>query len=94
MNLQEFKAWFEGFSENMTGVPNKTQWEKIKAKIATIEDKPPMTYPVFVEKYPWVKTYPPFTYLSNSTATANTLENKGNVFLSAFKELGRSESAQ
>lgn len=37
MNLQEFKAWFEGFTEDMTGPPSKKQWERIKARVKEID---------------------------------------------------------
>ena len=76
MNLQEFKAWFEGFSENMNGVPTKKQWEKIQAKIATIEDKPPMSYPVFIDRYRhWFDSWPyrPIYATSGYAQTSNNL---------------------
>jgi len=27
MTLQEFKAWFSGYTEAMNGPPNATQWD-------------------------------------------------------------------
>ncbi len=60
MTQQEFKAWFDGFTEAMDGAPNKKQWERIKARVKEI-DGVVTTYPVFVE--PWyVPPYwaPPF----------------------------------
>ena len=53
MNLSEFKAWFEGFSEGFSGVPSKKQWERIQAKIEEIKDAPATTYPVFVDRWVW-----------------------------------------
>jgi len=58
MNLSEFKAWFEGFTENLDGKPDAKQWARIKAKIGEIKDAPPTSYPVFVDRYwnyprPW-----------------------------------------
>jgi hypothetical protein len=50
MTLAEFKAWFNGFTESMEGVPTKKQWERIQARVAEIDDKP-VTYPVFIDRY-------------------------------------------
>lgn len=57
MTLNEFKAWLEGFEEAFTGAydqghPNKEQWAKIKARIASIEDQ--QTIPMMpVMPSPW-----------------------------------------
>ena len=56
MTPQEFKAWFDGFSEGITGTPTDKQWERIKARVAEI-DNVAITYPVFVDRY-WVKRDP------------------------------------
>ena len=50
MTLSEFKAWFEGFTEDMDSAPNKKQWERIKARVKEI-DGAVTTYPVFVDRY-------------------------------------------
>lgn len=36
MNLSEFKAWFEGFTEGMDGPPNEAQWKRICERLATV----------------------------------------------------------
>lgn len=33
MNIQEFKAWFEGFNENLNGPPDTRQWARIVAQV-------------------------------------------------------------
>lgn len=33
MNINEFKAWFEGFTEAVGETPTPGQWNKIKTKI-------------------------------------------------------------
>lgn len=59
MTLQEFKAWFEGFTEDMDAAPNKKQWERIKKRVKEI-DGAVTTYPVFVDRYwPPVQRYFP-----------------------------------
>lgn len=50
MTLQEFKAWFEGFTEYMDASPNKKQWERIKRRVKEI-DGAVTTYQVFVDRY-------------------------------------------
>ena len=54
MTLAEFKAWFEGFTEDMDGTPNEKQFERIKAKVKDI-DGVAVTKTVFVDHY-----YPPY----------------------------------
>lgn len=48
LNLPEFKAWLEGFSEAIAGAPTPDQWAKIKAKLATTQalTYPPVPYPI------------------------------------------------
>lgn len=50
MQLSEFKAWFEGFTESMNGPPNAQQWERIKSKFKEIDGNS-ITYPVFIGRY-------------------------------------------
>lgn len=40
MNLSEFKAWFEGYTENMKDAPTAKQWARIKARVAEIKPQP------------------------------------------------------
>ena len=55
MNLSEFKVWFEGFTESLSGAPSKKQWERIQAKVAEIKDAPPISYPVYIDR--WIHPY-------------------------------------
>ena len=66
MNLSEFKAWFEGFTEEMDGPPNAKQWKKIKSRVAEITSDP-TPFPIIVDRYirplgpiwcgPWTASY-------------------------------------
>lgn len=71
MTLAEFKAWFNGFTESMESNPTEKQWERIKARVAEIDDKP-VTYPVFVDRYlpyqSWPYLDPRIYWSSNGTA--------------------------
>ena len=56
MTLQEFKSWFEGFTESMPGsAPNAKQWARIKARVKEI-DGTAVSYSVFIERY-WPPRY-------------------------------------
>lgn len=37
MRSAEFKAWFEGFTEALDGLPNEAQWKRICERVATID---------------------------------------------------------
>jgi hypothetical protein len=55
MNLSEFKAWFEGFTDGLEAAPSEKQWGRIKEKIKLIKDAPPTERIVFVDHWarPW-----------------------------------------
>ncbi len=59
MTPNEFKAWFDGFTEAFTGCPTKVQWTRIKARVAEIDGKP-VTERVYVDRYypTYIKTFP------------------------------------
>lgn len=63
MTPQEFKSWFDGFTEALTTVPTKAQWARIKERVAEIDGKP-VTERVFVDRY-WPTYYP--TYIPTYT---------------------------
>lgn len=50
MTLSEFKAWFEGFTENIDGRPSEKQWARICKRMKDI-DGSPTPYPVYIERY-------------------------------------------
>lgn len=100
MNLSEFKAWFEGFTESLSGAPNAKQWARIKEKISKIEDAPPVTYKIFHDYWerPWRRWMEPTwttTYSKSMQSTSGAMYSAdgGNHFDSkkAFKALGNAE---
>jgi len=50
MTPNEFKAWFDGFTEAFSGTPTKAQWARIKARVAEIDGQP-ITERVFVDRW-------------------------------------------
>lgn len=64
MNLSEFKAWFEGFTENLDGAPGQKAWVKIQAKVKTITADP-TPWPVFVDRY-WPRPRERYDYYAQA----------------------------
>lgn len=59
MTVDQFKAWFEGISENIEYAPSGFQWERIKAKVAEVtETKPAVPTTVRIPKTPMVAPAP------------------------------------
>ena len=75
MTPNEFKAWFDGFTEAFDAkVPTKAQWERIKARVADIDGKP-VTERHYIDRYlPAYRTYPFYptsgTYWTTCTTNA------------------------
>lgn len=69
MTLSEFKAWFEGFTENLDGPPSAEQWKRIQKRVKEISGQT-TSYPVFVDRY-----YEPYRrwYYGPVTTGAGTL---------------------
>lgn len=59
MTNKEFKAWFEGFTEALSGTPTKAQWARIKERVAEIDGEP-VTERIYVDRY-W-SNYQPWPY--------------------------------
>jgi hypothetical protein len=56
MTPNEFKAWFDGFTEAFDRVPTKAQWARVKERVAEIDGKA-VTERVYLDRY-W-PTYVP-----------------------------------
>lgn len=79
MTPNEFKAWFDGFTEAFTGCPTKAQWTRIKARVAEIDGKP-VTQTVYLDRYlpsyP-APIYPAWRYLSSGVSTSTYTRGVG-----------------
>jgi len=60
MTNKEFKAWFEGFTEALSGTPTKAQWARIKERVAEIDGNP-VTEQIYVDRY-WPAYNGPYYY--------------------------------
>lgn len=69
MTPQEFKAWFDGFTEAFSGVPTKAQWARVKERVAEIDGKA-TTERVYVDRYWPVYSGYPRVWLGSATSDA------------------------
>ena len=102
MTPQEFKAWFDGFTEALGGVPSEAQWARIKARVAEI-DGIAITYPIYVDRYwqqpryewnPLVWPNTTIWYSSNSDSRCQVTCVNEDAFdgVVAMGDLGRAEA--
>mgnify|MGYP001599249857 CR=1 FL=1 len=76
MHLSEFKAWFDGFTEEMDGTPTPKQWKKIKERVKEITaDYTPPT--IFVDRYyyPWRHHWDCVPYWAGTTGVGVSTTN-------------------
>lgn len=75
MTPNEFKAWFDGFTEAFAGCPTKAQWTRIKARVSEIDGKP-VTERVYLDRYlpsyPVYPSYPYWRYAANGIGVCQT----------------------
>ena len=90
MTLSEFRAWFEGFTENMDGPPNKKQWDRIQKRVKQIKSNPA---PIVVEK--WLRPYYDRVWCYNGTdATPRFAANTCVTENDAYVRLGKADALQ
>ena len=68
MNMSEFKAWFDGFTENIDGAPSAKQWKRITEQIAEVDE----TENVYIDRYTYLPDVRlPLTYPSARRTAGN-----------------------
>jgi hypothetical protein len=95
MTLSEFKAWFEGFTEDMAGPPSAKQWKKIQARVSEITGEP-LTQHHFYHRY-WNPYFWSSFGLSQGVGALNSAEpfnltNQGWNSASAMQLLGKADA--
>ena len=71
MSMGEFKAWLDGFSECFAkGSPNKTQWERIKERLNSVNVQQEVVYRDRPYWWPtwYTYTYPTFPVYAGSSS--------------------------
>ena len=94
MHLSEFKAWFQGFTEEMKGLPTKEQWSKIKKHVSEISaDYTPAT--VFVDRYvyPYRRYWDHLPYWCAGNTTLSASNNTAQASLADWTAAGKAEYA-
>ena len=76
MTPQEFKAWFQGFTEALEGTPSEEQWKRIKARVGEIDGRQ-ITEHVYINRYLPYYSQPywnglPYVYCSANTLSVGT----------------------
>jgi hypothetical protein len=95
MTLAEFKAWFDGFTEEMDEAPTKKQWERIKKRVKEI-DGSPVTERVFVDRY-WAAQRHPHGWWELMNQYQSAMQNQPRPLRAEFSStqalcsLGRAE---
>lgn len=97
MKAEEFKAWFDGYTDGIGGKPpTKEQWAKIKKRVSDIDGQT-VTREYFYRYWPYhsYQTYFPYSTTCNTTCGSHHLagNNFGDVQTSttAMYALGQAE---
>jgi hypothetical protein len=85
MNLGEFKAWFEGFTEALDGPPGPKAWRRICEQVKAIKAEP-TPFPTIIREYlPRYPTWYPYwgggwsTGLTANSGGLNVAQSNMNV---------------
>jgi len=80
MTLQEFKAWFEGYTECMEDRPTEKQWARIKERVSRI-DGVQTTIHHYHDRYsPYWSVIGMPQYMSSTIQTGNNAVIPANAF--------------
>ena len=92
MHLSEFKAWFDGFTEDMEGPPNPKQWKKIRARVAEITNDYTPT-PIFIDRYvtPYRRYWHETWYCSLSSNNTDNGSGGASLSIGDWSNAGRVE---
>lgn len=101
MTLSEFKAWFEGFTENVSKLPTQKQWARIQQRVKEIETpEPERVIERHHDHYPWRPWWP--TWYSSTetdwkirlaaTTTDTTTTNVADNYIAEARAIGAAEA--
>jgi hypothetical protein len=101
MTTSEFKAWFEGYTENIAKVPTQKQWARIQERVTELvksEDREPLV--IFKDRYrdypyrPWwphwtcSSTSPDLMIHNTASSTAAQYQNSGATLATHASSVG------
>lgn len=76
MTPQEFKAWFDGYTEALDAAPTEKQWKRIKAQVAKIDNVPLNIHTIYRDYPRWSCNGWPY-YVSNTMAASGAHQTVG-----------------
>ena len=93
MTNNEFKAWFEGYTEEMKIPPNKTQWKKIQAKVKEIDGNPIWHYyqPYWNQ---WTYTSTPHQVLCGDSTSDFTHSSSNTMYMAGKTDFNNESASQ
>jgi len=95
MTPGEFKAWFDGFTEGLSGPPTKAKWERIKERVAEIDGKTVTEYRYYRDYwlYYWAQNNT-FPATFTGTTCGSSIGQPNAIYCSntAMYSLGRAEA--
>lgn len=91
MTLAEFKAWFEGFTEDMDAPPTAKQWKRIKARVAQIDGAAVTREVIWRDRYWPSIVNGPHYYASTTTTGVGTISTATGLLASNVVDLGKAE---
>ena len=85
MTLEEFKAWFDGFTENVSKQPTQRQWKRIVERVGEIQ--PDATYqPWQPYRQPWWPQWYTYSTDSNTWTVSAHANNIGQIEANSMNE--------
>ena len=90
MTLQEFKAWFEGYTESLNGPPGEKQWKRICDRVKEINSSMAVPYAQLPPYY----RYPMWNGLPQNVASYvhSTTDPNATVIPVNFASLGSADA--
>ncbi len=77
MTTSEFKAWFEGYTENISKVPTQKQWARINERVLELTKDDEKTCTVYRDdrrSYPYRPWWPDWSWTGTSSGSF-TIQN-------------------
>lgn len=97
MTLAEFKAWFEGFTEDMGAAPTAKQWKRIKERVKQIDGTAITKEVIYRDRYwPTIINRPVDPYVTWYSTAIGSSPSLSATHLSAKNsmiDLGKAEYA-
>lgn len=93
MTINEFKAWFDGFSEGIKKAPTPKQWERIQERVGEIDGAAPTVIYDYPYRPWWPNWYPGWTWTNDTTDNSEVFRSTTFTTLCA-NEIGKQEAAR